>query len=138
MDRFVPEPLKDPYPEEHKARCLFAGTLFDKHFAPKGNAVLVDKLNKPGKFISSRGARLYVLGPGDEKQLDRRHVSYLGVVPYEKTWDYFYFAHVDVEQGREIPSPQREQQALSLPAHWITCSEWGGIAKLQPNIRSQN
>jgi glycosyltransferase involved in cell wall biosynthesis len=97
VDRFVPEISRDPYPKEDKKKCLFAGNLFDKHFAPKANAVLVDKLNKLGKFLSTHGARLYVLGPGDQSQLDRRYVTYLGVVPYEKAWDYFYFAHVSVE-----------------------------------------
>jgi glycosyltransferase involved in cell wall biosynthesis len=38
-----------------------------------------------------------VIGPGDAGRLDRRYVKYLGVIPYEGTWDYLHFAHVGVE-----------------------------------------
>jgi glycosyltransferase involved in cell wall biosynthesis len=97
VDRIIPKALRDPYPRDSKTRCLFAGNIFDKHFAEKGNAILVEKLNELGKCLSQRGARLYIVGPGDARRLDRRYLTYLGVVPYDKTWDYFYFAHVGIE-----------------------------------------
>ena len=37
-----------------------------------------------------------MLGTGDVRKLDRKYVDYLGVVSYEKSWDYFYFANVGV------------------------------------------
>lgn len=97
VDRFVPVPLTNPYPKENKTRCLFAGNLFGRYFASEANKILIDKLNKLGKFLSSCGVRLFVLGPGDAEGLDSRYVTYLGVVSYEKTWDYFHFAHVGIE-----------------------------------------
>jgi glycosyltransferase involved in cell wall biosynthesis len=97
VDRFVPAASRDPYPRHSRKRCLFAGNLFDKHFAAAGNAILVEKLNSMGRCLSEKRARLYVLGPGDGSRLDNRYVTYLGVVPYEKTWDYFHFAHVGLE-----------------------------------------
>lgn len=97
VDRSVPPSSKAPYPKEHKKRCIFAGNLFKRNFAPEANTALIDKLNKLGKFLSNLGARLYVIGPGEAGGLDKRYVDYLGVIPYEETWNYLYFAHVGVE-----------------------------------------
>lgn len=98
VDSSVPPRLEDPYPKEHnEIRCIFAGNVFTRKYAPESNTSMVYKLNKLGKFLSNHNARLYVIGPGDVKLLDKRHVTYLGVVPYEKTWDYFYYANVGVE-----------------------------------------
>jgi len=96
-DHLVEPPSEDPYPSEHKKRCIFAGNLFSRNYAPEANTILIDKLNKLGKFLSSSDVRLYVIGPGDAGQLSKIYVTYLGVVPYEKTWDYLHFAHVGVE-----------------------------------------
>ena len=102
VDRTVPKPSNNPYPREKEMRCIFAGNvycrrnIFKRIVQPEANAVLVDKLNKLGKFLRNRGVRLYMLGTGDVRKLDRKYVDYLGVVPYEKTWDYLYFAHVGV------------------------------------------
>jgi glycosyltransferase involved in cell wall biosynthesis len=96
VDRTVPPPSRDPYPRKNETRCIFAGNIYNKIVQPEANASLVDKLNKLGKFLRNRGVRLYMLGTGDIRQLDQRYVNYLGVVPYEKTWDYFYFAHIGI------------------------------------------
>jgi glycosyltransferase involved in cell wall biosynthesis len=96
-DRSIPPPSQDPYPRERKVRCIFAGNLFTKNFAPEANAVLVGKLNTLGRSLLRHGTRLYVIGGGDVEEIDQRYVTYLGVVPYEKTWDYLHFAHVGVE-----------------------------------------
>jgi hypothetical protein len=37
-----------------------------------------------------------MFGVGDVRRLDRRHVTYLGWMPYLRTWNYFYHAHVGV------------------------------------------
>lgn len=97
VDRSIPPPSQDPYPRERKTRCIFAGNIFKRNYAPEANTVLVGKLNQLGKFLSSRGATLYVIGPGDIGKLDRRYVSYLGIMPYEETWNYLRFADVGVE-----------------------------------------
>ena len=47
-------------------------------------------------MLSERGARLYILGPGDVRRLDERYATYLGFFSYEKTWDFFHFAQVGV------------------------------------------
>ena len=96
-DCYIPLPTQDPYPRDDRVRCIFAGNLFKRDFAPEANAALIDKLYKLGGFLLRHGARLYVIGPGDVEDLDQRCVTYLGVVPYEKTWDYLHFAHVGVE-----------------------------------------
>jgi len=104
VDRTIQPPREDPYPKDHNTRCIFAGNLFTKNFAPEANAVLIDKLNKLGRFLLRHGTRLYVIGPGDVEELDRRYVSYLGVLPYERTWDYLHFAHVGVELVKGLSS----------------------------------
>jgi glycosyltransferase involved in cell wall biosynthesis len=96
VDRDVPPPAQNPYPEGHRAKCLFAGNVYDRISQPEANAVLIDKLNNLGKLLSDRGIRLYLLGPGDVRRLDKRWVSYLGVVPYEEAWAYLHFADVGV------------------------------------------
>jgi hypothetical protein len=96
-DRLVQPSSEDPYPREQKKRCIFAGNLFSRNYAPEANTILIDKLNKLAKFLSSSGVRLYVVGPGDAGQLSKVYVTYLGVVPYEETWDYLHFAHVGIE-----------------------------------------
>ncbi len=97
VDRTIQPPKEDPFPRDPSKRCIFAGNLFTKDFAPEANKVLIDKLNTLGRSLLRHGTRLYVIGGGDVEELDRRYVNYLGVVPYEKTWDYLHFAHVGVE-----------------------------------------
>ena len=96
VDRYVPLPSQDPYPRDHRTRCIFAGNVYSQNSQPEANAVLIDKLNKLGQFLSGHGARLYMLGPGDVRQIDQRYVTYLGVVSYEEAWNYFHFAHIGV------------------------------------------
>ena len=96
VDRSVPPPSHDPYRGERKKRCIFAGNIYGKGSQPEANSALVVKLNRLGKALSERNVRLYMLGPGDVRKLDKRYVTYLGVVSYEDTWDYLYFADVGV------------------------------------------
>ena len=95
-DRDVPKPLKNPFPQDHQRRAIFAGHVYFKQDQPEANRILIDKLNALGKLLSRRGVRLYMLGSGDVGRLDQRHVTYLGVVSYEQSWDYFHHAHVGV------------------------------------------
>lgn len=95
-DREVSAPRRDPYPERGRPRCIFAGNVYGPDSQPEANRVLIDKLNRLGKLLSNRGIRLYMLGPGDVQQLDRRYVTYLGVVPYEQAWSYFHHADVGI------------------------------------------
>lgn len=97
VDRSVPSSSQDPYPKEAKTRCIFAGNLLQRNFAPEANLALIHKLNKLGQCLSMRGARLYVIGPGDAEHLDKKYVAYLGIKQYEEAWDFLYFAHVGVE-----------------------------------------
>lgn len=96
-DSSVPEAKEDPYPKEHKIRCIFAGNLFTRKYAPEANASLVNKLNQLGKLLLNRGIRLYLIGPGDIRSIDTKYVTYLGVLPYEMTWNYYNHAHVGIE-----------------------------------------
>lgn len=96
VDRYVPPPSRDPYPEGERIRCIFAGHVYTAHSQPEANTVIIDKLNELGKLLGGLGMRLYMLGSGDVRKLDERHVKYLGVAPYEESWDYFHFARVGV------------------------------------------
>jgi glycosyltransferase involved in cell wall biosynthesis len=93
-DSQVPPPSTDPFPKDGRPRCIFAGNIYTKHTQPEAHRALVDKLNRLGKHLSGHGARLYMFGVGDARHLDKQHVTYLGIIPYEKTWDYLYFADV--------------------------------------------
>ena len=96
VDRSVPPPSHDPYRGERKKRCIFAGNIYDQNSQPEANSVLVMKLNRLGEALSRRDVKLYLLGPGNVRNLDKRYVTYLGVVSYEEAWNYFHFAHVGV------------------------------------------
>lgn len=96
VDRNIPPPVKNPYPKKNKMKCLFAGNIYIKDTQPEANKLLIDKLNKLGKFLLGRGIQLYMIGPGDVRRLNKKYVHYLGVVPYDEAWDYFYFSHVGI------------------------------------------
>jgi len=96
VDRDIPPASRDPFPRDGKPRCIFAGNIYDRYSQPEANRVLVQKLSALGKILAQRGIRLYMIGPGDIRQLDRRWVTHLGVMPYEETWDYFHFAQVGI------------------------------------------
>jgi hypothetical protein len=95
-DSVIPPPAQDPYPGPTGMRCLFAGNVYTRYSQPEANRVLITKLNQLGKLLAVRGGRLYLLGPGDVRRLDRENVTYLGTASYEKSWDYFHFADVGV------------------------------------------
>jgi len=95
-DRDVPAATADPFPKTDWMRCIFVGNVYGKESQPEANSVLVDKLNRLGRLLSSSDIRLYMLGPGEVGMLDRRYVTYLGVVGYEQSWNYLHFAHVGI------------------------------------------
>jgi hypothetical protein len=96
VDADIPPPLLDPYPARKGPRCIFAGHVYTRHSQPEANTILITKLNKLGRLLAARGGRLYMLGSGDVRRLDKDCVSYLGTAPYPKSWDYLYFADVGV------------------------------------------
>lgn len=97
VDETIPPANGDPYPADgYEHRILFAGNVYNKDRQPEANRVLVDKLNRLGRELTRRGARLYMLGVGDVSALDRKHVTYLGSVEYDRSWDYFHHADVGV------------------------------------------
>ncbi len=96
-DSVIPPPGKDPYTKKHPARCIFAGNLFWRKYAPDANAAVVNKLNALGGLLAAHGIRLFAIGTGDAKGLDPDFVTHLGAVPYEDTWNYFHHAQVGIE-----------------------------------------
>ncbi len=96
VDRDIPSAGQDPYPEDKKIRCLFAGNIYHRKSQPDANAILVEKLNMLGKRLSKRGIRLYLLGQGYTRRLRKQYVTYLGSVSYDQAWAYFHWAHVGV------------------------------------------
>jgi glycosyltransferase involved in cell wall biosynthesis len=96
VDDKIPARGPDPYGRKEALRCLFAGYIYHSSSQPEVNRTLVEKLNRLGKQLAAQGARLYMLGLGDASRLDRQYVTYLGWVPYHRTWDYFYHADIGV------------------------------------------
>jgi hypothetical protein len=92
VDRIIPSASSDPYPQDGRPRCLFAGHIYVPQVQGQANIAIVNKLNRLGELLAGRGVRLYVIGSGDVKRLDSEWVSYLGVVPYSETWNYLHFA----------------------------------------------
>jgi len=94
VDSNIPLAGTNPYPEDGKMICLFAGNVYDQGSQALANRVIIDKLNRLGKLLFSRGIRLYLIGPGDTTKLDVNYVTYLGEVLQSECWNYFYHAHV--------------------------------------------
>jgi hypothetical protein len=123
----IPERGKDPFPSNGQRRCIFAGHVYDETSQPEANAVLISKLNELGQSLSQFNIRLYMLGSGDVKQLDPKHVTYLGVVPYGQTWDYFYYADVGtvVAYGAHLHNNETTKVYYYLRAGLPVVSEKG-------------
>lgn len=94
VDARIPPPRRNPYARDARSSCLFAGNFYknSRSSQPEAHDTLTTKLNELGGLLDARGARLYVLGPGESRDLDGRFVTYCGVVPYEESWDYLYHA----------------------------------------------
>jgi len=90
----IPAAGRDPYGSRDHIRCVFAGTVYGPRVQPEAHRTIIDKLNALGRALASRGGRLYMCGVGDVSRLDRKNVTYLGRIPYERTWDYFRYADV--------------------------------------------
>lgn len=99
VDRDIPDPGPDPFPDARRPRALFAGNFYTvdaRRSQPEAGRVMVDKLNDLGGRLAAAGARLYVLGPGEASLLDPVRVTYLGTVEYEASWDWLRHADVGV------------------------------------------
>jgi glycosyltransferase involved in cell wall biosynthesis len=94
----IPAPRKSPYPQDGPSPVVFAGNFYRQHprSQPEAHRTLASKLNQLAALVSIRGARLYVVGTGDARSLDSRHITYCGEVPYEQSWDYLHFASVGI------------------------------------------
>ena len=94
----IPPKGPDPYPSDPRPRVVFAGNFYSSARGSQAEAhrTLTAKLNALGSTLRRRGARLYVIGPGDARSLDREHVSYLGAVSYRSSWDYLRHADVGI------------------------------------------
>jgi hypothetical protein len=70
--------------------------VYSQRSQPEANRTIIAKLNALGRALAGRGARLYMCGVGDVSRLDHANVTYLGWMPYERTWDFFHYADVGV------------------------------------------
>jgi len=97
-DAVIPPPGQDPYPRDVRIRCVFAGNFYSSHPAsqPEAHRSIAARLNRLGELLDKRGARLFVVGPGDHRTLDPRFVTYCGAVTYEASWDFLHFATVGI------------------------------------------
>src|SRR5213078_1722747 len=71
-------------------------TVYNQRCQAEAHRTIIDKLNALGRELTSRGARLYMCGVGDVSRLNRADVTYLGRLPYHRTWNYFQHADVGV------------------------------------------
>ena len=94
VDSIIPEPKKNPYPDDGLRRCIFAGNVYTRDSQPEANRVLIKKLNYLGKLLSKSGIKVYLLGHGDISNLEPEYVNYLGMADYDMSWDYFYYADI--------------------------------------------
>jgi glycosyltransferase involved in cell wall biosynthesis len=94
----IPPPRYNPYPRDGRSAVVFAGNFYSRTRGsqPEAHGSLATKLNRLGALLHAGGARLYVVGTGDRRSLDGRHVTYCGAVPYEDSWDFLHFAAVGV------------------------------------------
>lgn len=94
VDAWIPRRGPDPYPSDHRPRCLFAGNIYDEQSQPEAHARLVAKLNDLGQHLDRRSIRLYHMGSGSQSSLDPTFVSCLGAIPYSRSWDLLHYADV--------------------------------------------
>ncbi len=127
VDRQIPPPAKNPYGEESRKRCLFAGNVYTGLTQPEANKVLIDKLNELGKLLSPHGVKLYLLGNGDMSKLDKRYVTYLGTAPYRESWDYLHHADagIVVSAGKFMHNNESSKLYYYLRAGLPVVSEEG-------------
>jgi hypothetical protein len=94
----IPAPRRSPYPHDGRSPCIFSGLFYNRKRSsqPEVHRAIANKLNRLGALLYERGARLYVVGPGDRRSLDPRYITYCGAVPYEESWDYIHFAAVGI------------------------------------------
>jgi glycosyltransferase involved in cell wall biosynthesis len=94
----IPAPRRSPYPLDGRSPCVVAGSFFNRKRSsqPEAHRTVASKLNRLGALLDARGARLYVVGTGDQRSLNPRYVTYCGAVPYEDCWDYLHFAAVGI------------------------------------------
>lgn len=96
VDAIIPSAGGDPFPDDGRGRCLFAGHIYTAQSQPEANAVLCTKLNELGRLLNTNGLGMFMMGSGDTSALDRNHVTYLGAVPYTQTWRYLLHADVGI------------------------------------------
>ncbi|GBE01280.1 hypothetical protein BMS3Bbin06_01259 [bacterium BMS3Bbin06] len=96
VEKCIPTSSKNPYPPGKGKRCVFAGNIYGRFSQPDANKTLVNKLNRLGKLLKGYDIQLYMIGAGNIRRLDRGYVNHLGVVPHERAWDYFHYAHAGV------------------------------------------
>ena len=92
----IPRVGADPFPTPPRRgiRVLFSGNIYHDEQA-EANLVLVDKLNALGRRMAP-DAQLFFAGPGTVTRLDSRVVQYLGVVPYDRSWQHMFHADVGI------------------------------------------
>lgn len=113
-DAVIPPPNRDPYPKDGRVRCVFAGNFYRSHptSQPEAHRELCSRLNRLGERLSAKGARLFVVGPGDHRSLDPRFVAYCGTVDHNESWDFLHFAHVGVVVGAGAFSHNNESTKI--------------------------
>jgi len=89
----IPAAQRDPFPARDAIRVLFSGHIYDSQ--PEANRVLSDKLNALGKRLAPH-ARVFFVGTGDARHIDKRFVTNLGAVTYEAAWQHMLYADVGI------------------------------------------
>ena len=96
VDSVIPPETFNPYPRGSGLKCVFFGNVYSENSQPEAHRVVIDKLNKLGKLLKLYDIQLYMAGVGDVSRLDKKYVNCLGIVSYERTWNYFYHANAGI------------------------------------------
>lgn len=92
VDRDIPLPGVNPYAGFSERIAVYIGYLYDQSNQVHVNRLWQRTLNDLGRALRRKQIRLCVVGAGTVDALDPDAVTYLGRVPFERIWDYHYFA----------------------------------------------
>lgn len=112
VDARIPPRGRNPFPRDGRRHCLFAGNIYDPQSQPEAHATLVAKLNDLGRRLDPRSIRLCLMGPGDRSGLDPAHVTWLGALPYEDSWNVLQ--HADVGLVLALGAEPNENESTKI------------------------
>jgi glycosyltransferase involved in cell wall biosynthesis len=91
-DAEAPPPGPDPFPDDRRPACVFAGNFYDAYYQAEVHATLIDKIGRLGHALRDRGLWLHIVGRGDSSGIDPDVVVCHSAVSLDRAWDFIRFA----------------------------------------------